>query len=143
MKKIFSVIIAVFVSAGVFAQCEDKHPCANCEPCGTYIGNVGNNHIKMSLFMNYPMHQGYMENQMHTITGCYYYVKVGAPLVLSTNHYIDNSKQYTIEESYNGKKTGYFVFPAFSCRQKFISGTWYSPDGTRKYPVSLTLDKVE
>ncbi|MDW8348545.1 MAG: hypothetical protein RML94_16395 [Bacteroidia bacterium] len=125
------------------AQCEGKVPCDGCEPCGIYIGNVGNNHIRMTLVLNYPLHQGYIENQMHTISGCYYYAKVGSPLILRTNHYIEGYKTYTIEEFYNGKKTGYFVFPQFSCGQKFISGTWYSPDGTRKYPVSLTLDKAD
>lgn len=98
----------------------------------------------MNLYWNAPLHYGFSENQMRTLTGCYYYVKIGAPIQLATNHYLEESpKQYTIEEFFNGKKTGYFVFPAFKCGQKFIYGTWYSPDGTRKYPVSLTYDKLE
>lgn len=107
------------------------------EPCGRYIGNVGNNHIEMTLNMVYPAHQGWMENQNFYYKGQYKYIKIGAYISLQS-HYLNNAQSYKITEYVNGRVTGYFIFKPFGCGDKFVSGTWVSPDGTRKYPVSLT-----
>ncbi|MCS7078094.1 MAG: hypothetical protein NZ455_15385 [Bacteroidia bacterium] len=108
--------------------------------CGRYVGNIGNNHIKMELCEMMAGHQMF-ENPKLFIEGSYYYVKIGSRITLRSTHYVNNTRSLELVETYNDEITGYFVFPNYTCGQKLVSGTWYSPDKKRKYPVYLTLEE--
>jgi hypothetical protein len=91
-------------------------------------GAIGNNKIVMELSVPY----GGASNCI--FIGNYYYVKYNNPIHLCS---VDGEK---IMESVNGKETGYFIIKDWDKKiGETTNGKWYTIDGYKSYPVSLTI----
>ena len=107
-----------------------------------FNGFIGN--IPITFFINHKM------NDWQTISyysGFYYYNSQKLPIQIKGSFNsmaqggADPSTLVYIEESYNGKVTGYFVSTDFKGpldNVKTLQGIWQSADGSKKYNFKLT-----
>ncbi len=92
---------------------------------GTYSGSINN---------QYQITMNITDVVANNVKGSYNYNGKNQSMLITGN--IDNNNSLTLTENFNGKMTGKFIgrFDGFGS----ISGDWINPDGSKKFPFSVT-----